>query len=93
MTLAEIRFGMFKSNWGAKRVLEMETFILHNFTVIYPTDSIVSYYSFCLSSSINLGKPLSHGDAWIAATALELECPLATHNAKDYAVLGDQIKF
>lgn len=30
------------------------------------------------------GRPINCADAWIAATALELGCPLATHNARDY---------
>lgn len=92
MTLAEIRFGITNNNWGISRVLEMETYIQLNFTVHYPTDEIVSHYARCMNLSHKRGKPMSHGDAWIAATALELECPLVTHNAKDYEVLAGELE-
>ena len=31
------------------------------------------------------GRPITFADAWIAAAALQLNVPLATHNARDYA--------
>ena len=34
------------------------------------------------------GRPIAVADAWIAATALYLDAPLVTHNARDF----DQIK-
>jgi tRNA(fMet)-specific endonuclease VapC len=30
------------------------------------------------------GTPMGVADAWIAATALALGCPLVTHNATDF---------
>jgi predicted nucleic acid-binding protein len=33
------------------------------------------------------GRPLLTADAWIAATALELDLKLVTHNPKDFAVI------
>jgi predicted nucleic acid-binding protein len=33
------------------------------------------------------GRPITFADAWIAAAALQLGVPLATHNASDYAAV------
>ena len=30
------------------------------------------------------GRPITFADAWIAAAALQLNVPLATHNASDF---------
>jgi predicted nucleic acid-binding protein len=31
------------------------------------------------------GRPITFADTWIAAAALQLNVPLVTHNARDYA--------
>jgi tRNA(fMet)-specific endonuclease VapC len=33
------------------------------------------------------GRPIGFADAWIAATALNLNIPLVSHNAKDYEAI------
>jgi predicted nucleic acid-binding protein len=33
----------------------------------------------------NAGRPIERQDAWVAATALYMDLPLATHNARHYA--------
>ncbi|MDX1973282.1 MAG: PIN domain-containing protein [Candidatus Sumerlaeia bacterium] len=92
MSLAEIRYGYRVKNWGLTRVLDIETYLQANFLTLYPTDNTVTIFAECLSISRKLGRPMSHGDAWIAATAMEWEVPLVTHNAKDYEVLGERIQ-
>ena len=37
------------------------------------------------------GKPISFADAWIAAAAVQLNIPLVTHNASDYAVVENLV--
>jgi predicted nucleic acid-binding protein len=34
-----------------------------------------------------VGVSIGNADAWIAATALDLEAPLLTHNRKDFAAV------
>jgi tRNA(fMet)-specific endonuclease VapC len=92
MTLAEIRFGYLQKGWGDNRVLDIETYLQTNFLTLFPTDKTVSIFAECLSVSYKKGRPMSHGDAWIASTAIEWEVPLVTHNAKDYKVLGERIQ-
>ena len=36
------------------------------------------------SSCEKKGRPITFADAWIAAAALQLNAPLATHNASDF---------
>ena len=37
------------------------------------------------------GRPITFADAWIAAAALQLNAPLATHNASDYAAVENLV--
>ena len=92
MTLAEIRQGMAMNKWQSARVVQMEVFVQLNFGIIFPTDAIISQYAEVMALSRSKGRPMSHGDAWIASTAMEWEVPLVTHNAKDYEVLGERIQ-
>lgn len=83
-TLAELRYGMQKANWGERRRQEQEKFI-RQFRVIYPTDSVCIAWANALNGARKAGQPIDAADAWVAATALALHCPLVTHNAADFA--------
>lgn len=83
-TLAELRYGMQKAAWGERRSQEMEVF-LRQFRVIYPTDSVCTAWASAVYGARKAGQPIDPSDAWIAATALALGCPLVTHNAADFA--------
>jgi predicted nucleic acid-binding protein len=37
---------------------------------------------------LHLQRRLATQDAWIAATAISCDCPLLTHNARDYAQIA-----
>lgn len=83
-TLAEIRFGMQKAGWSDKRRGEMEQFLGH-FRAIYPTDSVCTAWANAVAGARRAGQPIDTADAWIAAIALALGCPLVTHNASDFS--------
>lgn len=83
-TVAELRYGMLKAKWGETRTQKQEKF-MGRFRVIYPTDSICTHWARAIDAARGAGRPLNSDDAWIAATALALRCPLVTHNTADFA--------
>lgn len=82
-TLEEIRFGMLKRNWGARRRNEMERHLMQ-YDVIWPNHELVDISAQLRRQRERAGRPLTTADAWIAATAILLECPLASHDG-DFA--------
>lgn len=88
MTLAEAVLWPMRANWGVRRSDELERY-LARFTVIYPDDNMCRQWARVRHDSFRRGRPISPQDAWIAATALRLGVPLATHNVKHYAHLPD----
>lgn len=83
-TLAEIRFGMEKARWGDRRRAEQEQF-LSRFRTVYPSNHLCTVWATAMIGARRAGQPIDTADAWIAATALALDCPLVTHNAADFA--------
>ena len=86
MTVAELDRWTLRHDWGpAKRSL-LEGFV-SKFTV-YSSDRQLSFrWAEVVEAGRKLGRPVNCADAWIAATALELDCPLVTHNFKDFQAL------
>jgi tRNA(fMet)-specific endonuclease VapC len=82
-SLAEMRFGAKKDQWGTARVAQLEVF-LHQFAVLYPTDTTIELWAELRSVVLKAGRHIDAADAWIAAIALELNAPLLTHNVKDF---------
>ena len=85
-TVAEMRFGAFRANWGERRRDSLER-LLARYTVVYPNDAICTLWARSLSDRYAAGRPLDESDAWIAATALAFEVPLVTHNRRDFDFL------
>ena len=84
ITLAEIEYGMELKNWGANRRTLMRRF-LDRFTHLLPDAETACVWARIKSAREKKGRPITFADAWIAAAALQLNVPLATHNARDYA--------
>ena len=86
ITLAEIEYGMEAKNWGAGRRDLMRRF-LARFTPLLPDTETARAWARIRCGCDKKGKPISFADAWIAAAAVQLSIPLATHNARDYAAV------
>ena len=78
-TLEEAWFGAFKADWGERRRNELSRH-LDNYTIIWPDDTLTAETARLRATEERKGRPLGHSDAWIAATALWLGCPLASHD-------------
>jgi predicted nucleic acid-binding protein len=78
-TLEEVRFGAYKRGWGDRRKNELERY-LQQYEIIWASPELVRHCAHLRSESEKIGRALATADAWIAATALLLECPLASHD-------------
>ena len=86
-TLEELRFGVINGRWGGRRRDDLERY-LEQFEVIWPNLDLVDLSARLRSVREGIGKPLARADAWIAATALMLDCPLASHD-RDFNDIPD----
>ena len=78
-TLEELRFGAFVNGWSARR-WEALVMRLRRYGVIWPSPELVETCARLRSERQQIGRRLELADAWIAATALSLRCPLASHD-------------
>ena len=76
-TIEERWFGAFYGKWGRNRIQAMDRH-LSKFRVIWPSRPIIERCARLRSERRQAGRELSLADAWIAATALTLGCPLAS---------------
>jgi len=73
-------------NWGVNRRELMRRF-LDRFTLLQPDAETARLWARIKGACEKKGRPITLADAWIAAAALQLNVPLATHNASDYAAV------
>lgn len=78
-TLEEIRYGAYSNRWGARRMRDLLSY-LENYEVIWPNSDLVTVCASLRAERRAAGRELPMADAWIAATALYLGCPLASHD-------------
>lgn len=85
-TVAELRFGAYRARWGERRIGALEEY-LKSFAVVFPDDATCERWGRLRTEAERKGRHIDASDAWIAATALELNIPLITHNRKDFEML------
>lgn len=81
-TVAEMRFGALRANWGERRRDQLEEFF-RRFAIVGYDDRLASCWAQVMCEAADAGRRLEAGDGWIAATALYLKAPLLTHD-KDF---------
>ena len=77
-------------NWGAGRRDLMRRF-LARFTPLLPDAETARAWARIRCGCEKKGKPISFADAWIAAAGVQLNIPLVTHNARDYAAVENLV--
>ena len=75
-TLEEIVFWPLVNGWGEKRRNELMQHMVQ-YEVIWPDIALVNVSSQLRIERMRAGRSLKTADAWIAATAVYLNCPLA----------------
>jgi len=83
MSVAEMRAGALIDHWGPRRQSGLEKF-LSDFDIVYPDNAMCSLWAELRGDARRRGRHVSAQDAWVAATALALDAPLATNNRRDY---------
>lgn len=83
MTVAELYRWTIESNWGERRIADLET-RLEDYFHYGVNRPLCGVWSAITAEASSNGTPIDIGDAWIAATALLHDFPLITHNRKDF---------
>ena len=86
-TLEEMWFGAYNANWGERRQDELANH-LDAYEVIWPNSRVTDECARLRIAQRRKGRELKTADAWIAATALWLGCPLASHDRDFSGVEG-----
>lgn len=89
-TLEEILFGARISGWGQRRINELLRH-LERYEVVWPDDEMAELSAILRGERRARGRALDTADAWIAATALSLDCPLASHDRDFSGIPGLEV--
>ena len=82
-THEELLFGVLKNNWGQRRIDDLFEYVSANYDMVRYDLELVRASARLRVESERRGRQLSTADAWIAATAILLGCPLLSHD-KDF---------
>ena len=89
-TLEEAWYGAYYRSWGARKRSELAQF-LEQFKVIYPDEQMADICAQLRAERRAAGREMQVADAWVAATALLLNCPLASHDGDFDGIPGLQL--
>lgn len=79
-TVAELYRWAIHRRWGARRVEELRA-VLRGCVILRSDDRMAWEWARVMSIP---GRPITPGDAWVAATALRHHLALVTHNRKHF---------
>lgn len=82
-TVGELYRGAFERNWGELRMARLERSLGAAIVLPFTYDTAIEWGRI-VAASRRAGIAISVQDAWIAATALAWNLPLATNNRKDF---------
>lgn len=81
--VGEMLFGASNRGWGSPRRYRLERF-LQEYMIAYPNYAVCELWAEIRVVVRSAGYTIERQDAWLAATALYLDVPLVTHNARHY---------
>jgi tRNA(fMet)-specific endonuclease VapC len=87
VVVGELLYGAEQRGWGSRRRLRLEAFIRAQ-QIEHPTYAVCEVWAEVRASARAMGLVIERQDAWVAATAVYLGVPLATHNARHYGTVG-----
>lgn len=83
MTYAELRGWRLNRDWGTNLTTQLES-SLRRHSIQNSNQRICDLWAEIIFESRKTGKTIAHPDAWIAATAIALDVPLVSHNARHF---------
>lgn len=87
-TLAELEFWAIRNEWGRRRKADL-AYLLETYDVVHSDEKVCARWAEIRAIRRRIGKPIHPEDAWIAAVALEIGCPLVTHDVGDFTDVPD----
>ena len=84
ITLAELYRWPEERDWGPRRRAELSR-MLEPYEVVFPDETLCRRWALLVASLRPVGRVLPFADSWIAATALNLNVPIVTHNPSDFS--------
>lgn len=78
-TLEELWYGAFAKSWGKRRTNELARHI-EQYEIVWTGPELTRVCARLRSERKAAGREMNSADAWIAATAILLNCPLASHD-------------
>ena len=78
-TWEELWYGAYSGGWGGRRRSEL-TQHLENYEIIWPSLELAEICARLRAERRAAGRQIQVADAWIAATAILLGCPLASED-------------
>ena len=87
-TVAELLQGAYQRGWGEQRLGRLREEMRRYLVVPFDWE-IVERFARLRAHRRSIGHEITTADAWIAATALWLECPVVTHNIRDFSDIPD----
>jgi tRNA(fMet)-specific endonuclease VapC len=82
-TLAELEFMPLVNSWGPARYSALQH-ELKNYVFLDTTEEVCRQWAKVRAQARRIGRAISYGDSWIAATALAYDLPLITHDPYDF---------
>jgi predicted nucleic acid-binding protein len=87
-SVAELLYGAKIANWGPRRVSEISD-AMKAYVIAPPSIDLAETWATIRAERRARGREMPVADAWIAATAVSLGCPVVTNNHRDFAdVIG-----
>jgi len=80
MSLGELYRWPLERGWGRQKLAAMREHLV-GYIVLDSDDDICLQWAWIMAQK---GRPVSVQDAWIAATALRYDCPVVTHNVRQF---------
>ena len=79
-TYEDLLFGVLTSDWRQRRIDRLLQYVDTNYDIVEYDLELVKICARLRADSRRRGRELKQGDAWIAATAILLRCPLLSHD-------------
>lgn len=83
MTIAQLFYGAYHAGWGSNRLTRLENHLKNYVVLPYNYDLCLTWASLRNDTEKNQ-LSIEHADCWIAATALQHDCALATNNGRHF---------